>query len=109
MSKNNENLKINPRLRLLVLPLTPAEYAALEQELLTVGSQKPVQCWYNYIISEFERVEICQKHNIPFQIVQINFRSEVEIVAQICERELQVRILPSDMRRYLIGKLRRRN
>lgn len=105
MSKNNENLKINPRLRLLVLPLTPAEYAVLEQELLTVGSQKPVQCWYNYIISEFERVEICQKHNIPFQIVQINFRSEVEIVAQICERELQVRILPSDMRRYLIGKL----
>ncbi len=105
MSEKDENLKINPRLRLLVLPLTAAEYAALEQELLTVGSQKPVQCWYSYIISEFERVEICKKHNIPFQVVQINFRSEVEIVAQICERELQGRILPSDMRRYLIGKL----
>lgn len=105
MSENNENLKINPRLRLLVLPLTAAEYAALEQELLTVGSQKKVQCWYSYIISEFERVEICKKHNIPFQVVQINFRSEVEIVAQICERELQARILSSDMRRYLIGKL----
>ncbi len=105
MSENNENLKIDPRLRLLVLPLTAAENAALEQELLTVGSQKKVQCWYNYIISEFERVEICKKHNIPFQVVQINFRSEVEIVAQICERELQERILPSDMRRYLLGKL----
>lgn len=105
MSKNDENLKINPRLRLLVLPLTASEYAALEQELLTVGSQKPVQCWYNYIISEFERAEICKKHNIPFQVVQVNFRSEVEIVAQICERELRERILPSDMQRYLIGKL----
>lgn len=105
MNDNDENLKINPRLRLLVLPLTASEYAALEKELLTVGSQKQVQCWYNCIISEYERVEICQKYNIPFQIVQVNFRSEVEIVAQICERELRERILPPDMQRYLIGTL----
>lgn len=105
MSENDENLKINPRFRLLVLPLTASEYAALEKELLATGSQKQVQCWYHYIISEFERVELCQKYNIPFQIVQVNFRSEVEIVAQICERELQARLLPPDMRRYLIGTL----
>lgn len=105
MSANDEKLKINPRLRFLVLPLTTSERAALEKELLTVGSQKQVQCWYNCIISEFERVELCKKYNIPFQIVQVNFRSEVEIVAQICERELRERILPPDMRRYLIGTL----
>lgn len=70
-----------------------------------VGNQKPVQSWYGYLISDFERVEICQKYGIPFKVSKINFRSEIEIVAQICKRELSERILPSGMRRYLIGKL----
>lgn len=105
MNENEENLKINPRLRLLVLPLTDSEYAELEKELLMAGSQKQVQCWYNCIISEFERVQICKEYHIPFQVVQVNFRSEVEIVAQICKRELRERMLPPDMQRYLIGTL----
>lgn len=105
MSGLTETLKINPALRLLVLPLTPSEYASLEQEILTVGNQRPVQCWYQYLISDFERVEISQRNNIPFEVNHTNFCTEIEIVAQICERELKNPLLPSDMRRYLIGKL----
>mgnify|MGYP000049009861 CR=1 FL=1 len=105
MSECTEKLKINPALRLLVLPLSTAEYTALETDILTNGSQKPVQCWHSYIISDFERVEICRRHKISFDVYKTNFLSEIEIVAQICERELSERILPSDMRRYLIGKL----
>lgn len=105
MSECTETLRINLALRLLVLPLSAAEYAALETEILTNGSQKAVQCWHSYIISDFERVEICRRHKIPFDVYKTNFLSEIEIVAQICERELSERILPSDMRRYLIGKL----
>lgn len=105
MSGLTETLKINPALRLLVLPLTPAEYESLEQEILTVGNQRPVQCWYQYLISDFERVEISQRNNIPFEVNHTNFCTEIEIVAQICERELKNPLLPSDMRRYLIGKL----
>ncbi len=103
MSECTEKLKINPALRLLVLPLSTAEYTALETDILTNGSQKPVQCWHSYIISDFERVEICRRHKISFDVYKTNFLSEIEIVAQICERELSERILPSDMRRYLIG------
>ena len=51
MSECTEKLKINPALRLLVLPLSTAEYTALETDILTNGSQKPVQCWHSYIIS----------------------------------------------------------
>lgn len=105
MSECTEKLRINPALRLLVLPLSTAEYTALETDILTNGSQKPVQCWHSYIISDFERVEICRRHKISFDVYKTNFLSEIEIVAQICERELSERILPSDMRRYLIGKL----
>ena len=105
MEHHDEVLKINPSFRLMVLPLTDAEYVALENEILTLGNLKPVQCWYGFIISEFERVEISQKYGIPYDMVKINFRTEIEIVMQICERELQERILPADMRRYLIGKL----
>ncbi len=105
MNEHDDNLKIDPAIRLLVLPLNASEYAALEAEILTEGNKQPVQCWYNYIISGFERAEICQRHGIPFDIARVSFRSEIEIVALICRRELQERILPSDMRRYLIGKL----
>ena len=105
MSECTENLKINPALRLLVLPLNVTEYTALETDILTNGCRTPVQCWHSYIISDFERVEICRRHKISFDVYKTNFLSEIEIVAQICERELSDRILPSDMRRYLIGKL----
>ena len=106
MKGQDDNLKINPALRLLVFPLTEAEYAALEEEILTIGNRKPVQCWYGYIISDFERVEICQRHGIPFEVSKTNFCSEIEIIAKICQRELaEERLLSSDMRRYLIGKL----
>ena len=47
MSECTEKLKINPALRLLVLPLSTAEYTALETDILTNGSQKPVQCWHS--------------------------------------------------------------
>ena len=91
MSECTEKLKINPALRLLVLPLSTAEYTALETDILTNGSQKPVQCWHSYIISDFERVEICRRHKISFDVYKTNFLSEIEIVAQICERELSER------------------
>lgn len=73
MSECTEKLKINPALRLLVLPLSTAEYTALETDILTNGSQKPVQCWHSYIISDFERVEICRRHKISFDVYKTNF------------------------------------
>lgn len=104
MSMDGANLKIDPALRLLVRPLSEAEYTSLERELLTVGSQKPVVCWYNFVISEYERWELCQKYQIPFEIKRINFRTEVDIIAMLCRQELRNHVLPQNMRRYLIGK-----
>lgn len=98
-------LKIDPELRLLVCPLSEREYSALEQRIRLEGCPEPVLCWYSYIISGYEQVEICQRLNIPFEIRKVSFRTRVEIVALICKKELERRFLPSAQHRYLIGRL----
>lgn len=98
-------LKIDPELRLLVCPLSEFEYSSLEQQILTDDCTEPVFSWYGFLIYGYERAEICQKHGIPCEVREINFRGRVEIVSMICKRELDSRILPAAQRRYLIGRL----
>lgn len=102
---SDDNLKIDPELRLLVFPLTDAEYASFEEKLASGIYNEPVVCWYGYIISGFEQVEICQKNGIPFEVQKVGFCSKVDIISLICKRELKNRVLPYSQRRYLIGKL----
>lgn len=99
------SLKIDPALRLLVFPLSDAEYAALEEKITKERYAEPVVCWGNTLVFGYERMEICKKHGIRYGVQRINFCTKVEIIAMVCEQELRERNLPPAQRRYLIGKL----
>ena len=70
-----------------------------------MAARKPVQCWHSYIISDFERVEICRRHKISFDVYKTNFYPKSKSWHKSASANCLSVSLPSDMRRYLIGKL----
>lgn len=88
----------------LVLPLNPIERKDMEDEIKAHGGMKGVMVWGKTILVDYEYYNYCHEHNIPFQIVDIPLRSELEAVAWICKNQLNRKLLTEEMRKYLIGR-----
>ena len=73
-------LKIDPRFRSLIQPLTAGELAALTEDILIHGCRDPLVVWkgQNIILDGHHRYEICQKHGIDYQVVELDFPNETE-------------------------------
>ena len=54
MSAITDNLKINPDLRRLVLPLSSEEKQFVENELCESGAIRPIRIWENMILVDYE-------------------------------------------------------
>ncbi|VVE17013.1 hypothetical protein [Pandoraea anhela] len=63
-------VQINEELKAYIDPLTPDEYAALEQSLLTEGCRDALVLWGDVLVDGHNRYEICRKHDIEFRTVQ---------------------------------------
>lgn len=97
-------LKIKQEFKDLIRPLTKKEYLQLEENLLRDGCLDPVITWDGYIIDGHNRYEICWKHEIPFDIVCMDFEYEESVIAWICAHQLGRRNISEETRKYLIGK-----
>lgn len=73
-------ININPELRDYIDPLTENEFIALEQSILREGCRDAIVLWNDTLIDGHNRYAICQKHALPFQIVQNNRFANVEDV-----------------------------
>jgi len=69
------DIKINPTVAGLLRPLQAHEVAGLEADLLRDGCIDPLILWNDVLIDGHHRHAICQKHNIPFKIKQMEFAS----------------------------------
>jgi len=97
---------VDPEFKKLTFPLTADEYARLEKSILEEGCRDPLVIWkWNSVILDgHNRYEICTKHNIPFDIVEMEFKSRGDIIAWIIGNQLARRNLTPEQRNYLIGK-----
>ena len=66
-------LKIDPDFRDAIQPLSPEELAQLEANIQAHGCRDPLVTWNGLIVDGHHRYEICQRHNIPFQTVAMEF------------------------------------
>lgn len=97
---------IDPGLKNLIPPLSPDEYARLEQSIIEEGCRDPLVVWkWNAIILDgHNRYEICTKHDIPFNIIEKEFQNRQDVIAWIIGNQLARRNLTPEQRSYLIGK-----
>ena len=61
---------VNEELQAYIDPLTPEEEEALERSILTEGCRDALVLWGDVLVDGHNRYRICQKHDLPFQVVQ---------------------------------------
>ena len=97
-------LKIDPQFKDLIRPLKRKEYLQLEENLLKDGCREPIAIWNGTIVDGYNRYEICKRHKIPFDVVEMDFVCPEEAIAWICANQLGRRNISDETRRFLIGK-----
>lgn len=98
------DINIDPEFKNLIHPLQKKEYLQLEENIRADGCLHPIILWKGYIIDGHNRYEICTKHNIPFQIKEMDFSCRDEAILWICKNQLGRRNISEETRRYLIGR-----
>ncbi|VVE71709.1 hypothetical protein PCA31118_03955 [Pandoraea captiosa] len=96
-------VQINEELKAYIDPLTPDEYAALEQSLLAEGCRDALVLWGDVLVDGHNRYEICRKHGIEFRTVQNpSFRSMEDVHLWMIDNHLGRRSV-SDYQRGVLA------
>ena len=81
--------RIDPELNEVLPKLSEADYKALEQSLLTEGFKgAPIMVWGDIIVDGHNRYEICNKHNIPYEVKEIEFENKEEAIIWMVRQQL---------------------
>jgi hypothetical protein len=101
-----KDIKIHPDFVKLIPPLSPGEYASLEQLILHQGCRDPLVVWkeHGILLDGHNRREICTRHNLPFKIVEIEVESEEAARLYIVQNQLSRRNITPEASSYLRGK-----
>ena len=91
--------RIDPEFKALIPPLSPEEYAQLEQNILAGRKcRDAIVVWRDTIVDGHNRVRICAAHGIPFEIKEMHFESRSEAMLWILDNQLGRRNLTDAMR-----------
>lgn len=96
-------LKIDPEFKALIPKLRKNEYLQLESNIMTDGCREAIITWNGIIVDGHNRYEICHRHNIPFQIKEMEFDCREAVISWICANQLGRRNISEETRKYLIG------
>lgn len=96
-------LKIDNTFKTLIRPLRKQEYRQLESNILEDGCREAIITWKGIIVDGHNRYEICHKHQIPFEVHEMNFESREDVIAWICANQLGRRNISEETRHFLIG------
>jgi 16S rRNA G966 N2-methylase RsmD len=67
------NITIDPEFKALIPPLAPEELAQLESNIIADGCRDPLVTWQGSLIDGHNRYEICTRHGLPFETVEVEF------------------------------------
>lgn len=94
----------DPEFERFVPPLSDKEMELLEESILREGCRDAIVTWNGVILDGHNRYAICVKHDLPFQVRNLQMDSRDEAIAWICTAQMARRNITEETRRYLIGK-----
>lgn len=97
---------IDKEFQMLIPPLTKEEYDCLEKNIIKEGCRDSLVVWGEILIDGHNRYEICTKHNIPFDTLQIDFESREKAKEWIILNQFGRRNIPAFVRAELVLKLK---
>ena len=71
--KKGKPIKIKKEFKNLIRPLHRQEFLQLEENILRDGCLNPIITWNGFIVDGHNRYEICTKHNVEFNVVEMDF------------------------------------
>jgi len=101
------NFTINEKFKNLINPPTEEEKNILEENILKDGVRHPLTVWKEkgILIDGHTRLEICQKHNLPYEIEEISLSDEDHAMSWMANNQLGRRNITDQQKTYLLGKL----
>jgi len=96
-------LKIKKEFKNLIRPLHRQEFLQLEENILRDGCLHPIITWNGYIVDGHNRYEICTKHQVEYNVLEMDFDSDEDVIAWICANQLGRRNISEETRKFLIG------
>ena len=69
--------RVDKEFAALIPPLTQDEYDQLEKNLLAEGCRDRLVVWGDILIDGHNRLEICTKHKITYDVVSLKFANRV--------------------------------
>lgn len=102
-------IKIDPEFRDIIPPLTKPEFEQLELNLIEEGCRERIITWNNYVIDGHNRFNICSKHDLEYEILELNhFEDRHAVIDWMIQNQIGKRNLSGGTISYLRGlKLKR--
>lgn len=99
------NLIIDEEFSRLIAPLSPSQYAELEQKIISHNYNPPITIWNRIIIKGLAEYEIYHKHKISFYVKEISFTSRCEAIINITSESIKRNDISDELYRYCVGKM----
>ena len=104
LERLNRELVIDSELSVLIPPLTPDEFAKLEDSILAEGCRDAIIVWGNIIVDGHNRYKICTKHGIPFGTEVRDFPNKQAVIIWMFQNQLARRSLNDFQRIEIVRK-----
>lgn len=81
MDSQIDNIIIDGRFRLMILPLVKERYLRLEADIVRNGCRDPVKLWQGILVDGLNRIRICKNHKLQYQTEELVFSDRDEVIA----------------------------
>ena len=100
----NTELKIDPKFKNLIPPLSHEEFDLLEQSCLAEGIRDAIVTWQGFIIDGHNRYSIAQKHGLEVRTVEKDIATDADVIDWMINNQLGKRNISEEQKSYLRGK-----
>ena len=99
------SIKIDEEFRALIRPQTEIERKHLEEAILADGCRDPLVLWDGVLIDGHNRLEICTKHGIEYDVEEMQFEGRDEAMNWIDKNQVGRRNLTRDEFSMIVGRV----
>jgi protein gp37 len=97
-------IKLHGEFKKWLHPLSEDEYNTLEQSILKHGCYDTIKIWDGYLIDGHHRYQICTKHSLPYQIEEMEFDNQYQVMVWMIDNQDGRRSTNKMQKAELVGK-----
>ena len=98
-----QHIIIDEEFKALLPALDEQTFSELEQNILQYGVRDPIVLWNDILIDGHNRYAICQKHELPFHTIDMEFDTREEVLIWIISTQVSRRNLTPMQLSYFRG------